>query len=229
VPVQAVATVPVQDLEIAVQAAARITGRVLFDGDSPPPRIDELRLVPLEEHSDLTIGTIRVRVGADGRFTTPGLLPGPYLVFAETGLRRPERPIELLWWTSSIQVDGREDHSGNIHLGARDVDVAITLTDRRAVVTGTVRGRRGELRPDARVVVFGRDPSSMEGCLRIIAPNRFGVFEHTWAVGDCLYAAVIGPPRAWRDPEYLRTLVPFAAPARVELGQARTLDLTVGP
>jgi hypothetical protein len=205
-----------------------MTGRIVFEGSSPPPAIQELALIPVENHPDLTVNTVRTPVGADGRFTTPGLLPGAYLVFADTGLRRPERPTELLWSTSSILVDGREDRSGGVHLGASDIDVVITLTDRRAVVTGTVRDRRGELRPDARVVVFGRDPSSMEECLRIIAPNRFGVFEHSWAVGDCLYAAVIGPPRAWRDPEYVRTLVPFAAPARVEFGQALTLDLTVG-
>ncbi len=119
-PVQVDAAVPVQDIQVTLRPAARITGRIVFDGISPPPAVDELDLIPMEDHPDLSAGTMGTRVGA-------------------------------------------------------------------------------------------------------------GAYEHSWARGDCLFAAVIDPPRAWHEPAYLETLVPFAVPARVELGQRRTLDLTVRP
>ena len=159
----------------------------------------------------------------------PGLLPGPYIVFANTKLRHPAHPEELLWSTSSILVDGREADRGLIELGAKDIDVAITLSDRRAVATGTVRDSRSQVRPDARVIMLGRDPASMERCKLMIAPSRLGVFEYSGPSRDCLLTAVTNPPKAWDSPAYLTTLTPFAVPARVELGQTRTIDLIVRP
>jgi hypothetical protein len=229
VPVDVDAAGPVEDRLITLHAAARISGRITFDGDSPPPAIREVRLAPREDYSDLTVGTVRTHVDAASRFVTPGLLPGQYLVSIDTGLLRPDRPFQQLWWPSSIHVEGRAVGAGTIDLGMSDIDLAITLTDRRAVITGTVRDRRNQSRPDARVVVFGRDPASAGGCLRIIAPDRFGGFEYSSYSRECVLAAVLAPPRDWRAPEYLQTLRPFAMPAVVELGQTRTIDLTVRP
>ena len=56
-PVHVDATVPVQDHALTLRAAARITGRVMFDGDSQPPALGELRLMPRVDHSDLTLGS----------------------------------------------------------------------------------------------------------------------------------------------------------------------------
>jgi hypothetical protein len=120
--------------------------------------------------------------------------------------------------------------TGTIDLGMTDIDLAITLTDRRAMITGTVRDRQGQSRPDARVLAFGRDQASAAGCApHMTAPDRFGVYEHAGLSSDCLWAAVLRPPKEWRAPEYLETLRPFAVPAVVELGQTRTIDLTVRP
>jgi hypothetical protein len=228
-PVHVDATGPVQDHALTLRAAARITGRVIFDGDSQPPALGELRLMPLVDHPDPTVGMVRTHVEPDGRFSSPGLLPGRYFVYADTRLRRPDRPIELLWWTSSMFIDGREADEGTIQLAESDIEVAITLTDRRAGITGTVRDSRGLVRPDARVIMLGRDPVSTERCLRIVAPDRFGVFDASGLSRDCLLSAVINLPRVWQAPDYLETLRPFAVPVRVGLGETRTVDLTVRP
>ncbi len=63
-PVQVDAAVPVQDIQVTLRPAARITGRIVFDGISPPPAVDELDLIPMEDHPDLSAGTMGTRVGA---------------------------------------------------------------------------------------------------------------------------------------------------------------------
>jgi hypothetical protein len=117
---------------------------VTFDETRIPPAIREMNLIPLQTHPDLGLGWVRTRVEADGSFTTPGLLPGRYIVFPKSDLRRPDRPFEPLWAPSSILIDGRAVGTGWIDLGGSDIDVEIALTDRRAVITGTVRDSRGD-------------------------------------------------------------------------------------
>lgn len=223
VPVHVDASMPVEDRLISLHAAARITGRVVFDGDSPPPAVNEIRFVPLEDHPDRTVGTIRTRVDADGRFATPGLLPGQYLVIPDTALRRPDRPLELLWQPLSMVVDAREVEEPWVPVGTNDIDLTITLSDRRAVLIGTIRDTRGQPRPDARVIMFG------QRCLRLIAPDRFGAFEFPAEARGCSFAAVIDPPRTWYEPEYLKTLTPFAVPANTEQAGAAAIGLIVRP
>jgi hypothetical protein len=232
-----VADVPVHveramdDLTVSMQVAARFTGRVVFDGQTPSPTGNALLAIPLPVRTDREIGAMPLtRIEADGRFTTAGLPPGRYRIYPDLRLRHPDRPAELLWSASSIRVEGRDHGSGPIPLGITDLDVTITLTDRRAVLTGTVRDSRGRPRPDARVILFARDLVSLDGCLQMVAPDRFAVFQAPSARShDCLVAAVLNPPEAWQASEYLKTLEIFAVPAGVELGRIRTVDLTVRP
>jgi protocatechuate 3,4-dioxygenase beta subunit len=221
----------VDNLAVPMRAGARVKGRISFDGDSRPPAADELVAVPVALFpAGRDMGLIPVtRLEADGRFVSVGLPPEQYRL--DVGLREHDRLAPVVWWPQTVTVDGRPViFSGLIDVGMQDVELQITYTDRRAVLAGTVRDRAGRPRPDARIILFTADPRAPTPCERILAPDRAGTFEINAATGaDCRAAAVLSPPEDWRSDEYLKTLVPFAVPFRMEVGQTRTVHLSVGP
>ena len=221
----------VDDLAVPMQPGARVRGRIAFEGDSRPPAGDELVAVPVALYpGDRDMGLIPVtRVDADGSFVSVGLPPEQYRL--DVRLREFDLLAPVVWWPRTVTVDGRPViFSGLIDVGVRDVEIAITYTDRRAVLAGTVRDRDGRPRPDARVILLSSDPRAQMTCQRILAPDRAGRFAVNAATeADCLVAAVLSPPEHWRNEEYLKALLPFAVPFRMEVGQTRTVNLTVGP
>jgi hypothetical protein len=221
----------IDDVSVPMRPGARITGRIHFDGDGRPPAGEELLAVPVVVYTlERDLGLVPVaRVEADGSFVSVGLPPERYRL--DVRFREFDGRAASTWWPSSRTIDGRPVLPGGlIDVGASDLEVAITYTDRRAELTGTLRDRTGRLRPAARVILFSRDSAAATACLRILAPDREAVFRTTtWPAAECLAAAVLNPPEGWRDPKYLESLAPFAVPFRVERGQTRTLNLIVGP
>jgi hypothetical protein len=232
-------TRPMTDLQVALQPAARIQGRVIFEGAGRRPAAEELPRIPVHVMPALgrTLGTVPgSRIEADGTFVTPGLPPGLYGFWI-----RPDfggRVEMSSWRVKSVTVDGRPLVGRPIEVDTSDLNVTVTFTEHRpGRLTGRVLDPAGMPRPDARIIVFERDPEKrgygvvgMHVCAFRSAPGLQGQYTVlTRPSCDLIAAAVTAPPRLWMAPDYLESLVPFAVPVDVAPGGTRTMDLIARP
>jgi hypothetical protein len=228
----------IADLTVSLQPGARITGRVIFDGDGPRPTGKDLLKIPVVPVPALgrTLGVVPgTRIEEDGRFATVGLPPGPYVLRVD--LQSSAIAGGPVWYPMPVTSGGRALIGRPIELGTSDVDVTVTFTNRLARLNIAVRDTSGRETGDARVILFARDPlmrghglTGVSDCVDQISVDRSGKSARPalpWC--DYLAAAITNPPRLWMAPDYLESLVPFAAPANVEAGQTRTLDLVARP
>jgi hypothetical protein len=226
------------DLEAPLRPAARINGRVIFEGENRPTG-EELLRIPLYVMPALgrTLGTVpATRLEADGTFVTPGLPPGLYGLWVfQHLLDRPDGPN---WTITSMTVNGRPLVGRPVEVGTADLDVTVTFGERRSGrLTGRVLDATGAPRPDARIIVFERDPGKrgygmvgMHECVFRTAPRLQAQYTLlTRPSCDLIATAVTDPPRLWMAPEYLESLVPFAVPVGVTPDETRTMDLVARP
>jgi hypothetical protein len=229
----------VTGLAVPLQPGARITGRVIFEGDGPRPTGDELLASPVVPVPafDRLLGVVPgSRIEADGSFATVGLPPGRYAL--RVGLTMPAREPDAGWYPLPLTTrDGRVLAGRAIDVGTSDVDVTVRYARRSARLSVTVRDANGRPVPDAWVIMFARDPeqrgyglTGVPGCVIQTAPNREGRLEIALPPScEFLVAAVMNRPRLWMAPEYLEALVPFAVPANLVAGATRTIDLVARP
>jgi hypothetical protein len=224
---------PVADLAVKMRPGSSITGRLLFDGDGPLPTAQQIAQVTVSPGAVLGRNLARIperRVASDGRFATIGLPPGKYVLAVNTNALPG-------WHQEQLTSGGRILVGKAIDLGSSDLDVTVTLTNRLTRITGVVRDTAGRTRPDARVIVFSRDPekrgyglANAPTCVARTAPTSDGTFGVSVMPScDPLVVAVAGLPRLWMAPSYLESLVPLATPANVVPDETRTIDLVARP
>lgn len=233
VPVVVENAAPVE-IVVPLSAGVRVRGRLLFDAAKPPVE-EEVTALSLSFRS--AYGAIPgplsdALVEADGSFTSPGLPPGDYII----GVR--QQPGSLVGWTAtSILAQGREVVAGTLSVGAADVeDVVIRLTDRPAMLRGTLRDSRGQPVRDGRVIVFPAMPSERDQYQaapvrsRVVQAlsDRDGNFVAPVLPGEYLIAPVAGDlPAFWMAPEHLATLTAMATEVRVPDGREVTVNITL--
>lgn len=220
------------DLMVPMGRGSRITGRLYFEGDAPLPTPTELMQIGVVPHPVLspTSALPEARVTAEGQFSTIGLPPGTY------GLALNTRALQG-WRQDHWTVDGHIVVGKGLELGRSDLDVGIRLTNRLGELAGVVRDPAGRTRPDARVIVFPRDPdkrghgvAGAPTCVARTAPDPTGNFRVSVLPScDLLVVAVTRPPRLWMAPDYLESLVPLGIPANIVPGGIRTMDLIARP
>lgn len=219
-----------KDIVVTLQRGASISGRVVFEGPSARPPADVLARTPVlvETADGRNLGSLFPLTGIDpdGTFRSAGLPPGKYIV-RPFGDLRP-------WSLRSVAVGGRDVTGGAIALAGSDVtDVAVTLTDRPARVSGRVRDREGRPQPDAVVYLFPADRRQwvdygpMPLRLRETSTSDDGSYDFADVVpGRYVAVALASPPlQAWRREATLATLAAMAVPVQVGVGQTRTMDL----
>jgi protocatechuate 3,4-dioxygenase beta subunit len=214
-------TEDIDDLPVVVNVGARIRGRVVHQGLSGPPPPDQLVRTPILV---LSLNGARwgwfpvAGIGPGGRFETAGLPPGDYAIFPFPLTTTP------FWSVRSLSGADVRPGTGIIRLGATDAeDLVITLTDRAAQVTGTVRDGEGRPVAGCSVFAFPEDRSVWEVLVHAY-PNasrtksdRHGRFVVDGLVpGRYRVAATTEAPRACRDPAFLTTLVPNAVAATAD-------------
>lgn len=142
----------VSDLTVTLRPGARMSGQVVFDGAAPPPGPEQLQRMAI---------TLRPAGGPSGpqplparlddehRFTTGQFRPGRYILAI---------PAPAPWTLGSVTVEGRDVTGHPIDLAAVDLEqVVVTLTDRPASLSGSVRGTGTNRPAGATVAVFPSD------------------------------------------------------------------------
>jgi hypothetical protein len=219
------------DLALVLQTGMTVTGRVVFDGLSPPaPTGTRVTLAPLgAEAAEVGGATATGHVDVTGRFAVTGLPPGRYdvvVIPASDGARR--------WRPHSAIAAGRDALDFGLDVRPRDVvDVLITLSDRTQGVTGTVADETGQPAAAGVVVLFSTDsrywlPDSRRVHIVPIAPDGGFAVSHV-PPGEYRIVAVSGTMTTddWADPSLLEQLSASAAPVTVARGVHTSRQLQV--
>jgi len=225
----------VTGLRIVTGPGTTISGRVVFEGGSPPPSTNELRVFALPPGLAgggwAAVGSSVYdfppdgSVAADGRFQIRG-------ASGRVQLDVPTADLTV----KSVTLDGRDITDEALDMTGTDSvsGVVITLTDKVTVVAGHVRDRNGQPVRNYVVVVLPGDPIKAAAASRRIytsRPDANGRFEiRRVRPGPYLAAAVewIEEGRQFA-PEFQPLLRRGARTFVVGEGQTLTLDLTLTP
>jgi hypothetical protein len=235
--VGAVVNVGTRDSEVTldVHRDYMIRGRVVFDGDDPPPagllgQIGLFMLPPDVEGIGDVIPAHPV-VQTDGTFTME-LTAGRYLATVEIGYEfsLSDRPSDAAlaalrrWTPASMIWNGRDILTTPLDLTADISDVVLTL--RRSHPQGAVRGR--VIGSRALVVLIPADPSQWVDFgagrnLRVARTGDGGAYRITAPAGDYFVAAVRGIRESdWRSADLFAAVLPFAT--RISLAGDATVS-----
>ena len=223
-----VADTDITGLVLQLGPGARLSGRVLMDGQDSfdfqrsPVRVG---LQPLEPDSPgPMMGNTNAMVQPDGSFDLSGLF-GQFLV-------RGYGPSNT-WRLKTVRLDGRDvtdvplDLRGNMEVK----DVEVVLTNRVSTLTVAVQDDRGAPVSDAMVIVFADDAERWRYPSRFVTVARPTAAADPYKIttlppGRYLAAAIPFDPQADPlDPALLERLRPDAE--RVTLTDGETVTLTL--
>jgi hypothetical protein len=210
----------VGNVELVLRHAATISGRVVFHGNASKPTGPALLATPVYLFSADGIDRIQARVsgiGADGRFSTVGVLPGRY----DVALMRAFDG----WYLASITRNGQDVATEGIELGDSDVtDVIITYVDTPSSIEGSVIGDDGASVSAAFVYVFPTDRRAWTNAgvdsVQEIRTDEGGRYHVALRPGKYYLVSTERPLERWRSVEDLNRLVPRAEEATVAAGEA---------
>jgi protocatechuate 3,4-dioxygenase beta subunit len=216
-------------LSLTLQPGARLSGRVAFEGATPPPPAARLQQVAVTIRP--VIGSLPniadARADADGRFTTSGYPPGRYHVANVT----PPGPE---WTLASVHVGGIDAAGQAFTLGGADAsDVVVTFTDRVMTLSGTVTSSEPAANADSTVVLFPADTqawiaSGMSPRRTAMATtSASGAYQlRVLLPGDYLVVAVPPEIAPEIDAAFVKRFAAGATRVTLAPGESRTQVLT---
>jgi len=219
------------DVSLAMQPAMTITGRIVFNGSSPPPddpTLLNIRLLPPGSGSNVGSGPSGGNVDADRSFSFVGVTPGDYRIL--TIMRSRWRGD---WSLRSATVNGRDVLDGPLRIGAGDqTELVLAYTDRPTDVSGQFADSTGRPAPDYFIVMFPADRALwVPGSRRILStrPGSDGQYSmRGLPPGDYLLAALSDlDSEDLFTPSFFDQLTPFATKVTLAEGQSIRQDLTV--
>jgi hypothetical protein len=226
----AVAGQDVAEVNVLLQQAPRMSGRLRFDGVADPPDptlVANLRVILEPADGSPAAPGLESESGhpdEDGGFRTVGVPPGRYVVRV-AGLPLPG------WTFKGAEYEGRDLADTPIDLG-RDVSgVVLAFTDRPASIEGSVQsGMHPD--PDAVIAAYPVDESAWTDAgaaarrIKVAHASRDGSFTLTNVpAGEYYVVAVKDDPASWQDPALLRALTPAARQVRVSDGERAAITL----
>jgi len=226
----AVGETDLSNIEIVLQAGARVSGRLESDGTRTPLTPDQIQRLTLTfEPADGRSGvatTGRGQFDANGQFQSLGLLPGAYFVRVggNTGV-----------WTFKSAIASNRDVA-DLPLVVENTDignVVIRLTDHPSGLTGSVRDGSGNLDRNASVAAFPAerdrwvDGGTSPRRMRLARVSTKGVYDvMNLPAGDYFVVAIDDQAAAsWQDPRTLEALTRVATRVTVADGERKAQDL----
>jgi hypothetical protein len=221
----------VDGLSMSMQPGARVSGRIVFEGATPPPppaRLQQIAIT-IRPQFGLPDGPPNdSRANAQAQFATQGFAPGRYVVQNVTA-PGPE------WTLASIRFGTVDAASQAVSIGAQDVeDVVVTFTDKTITLSGDVRASESAGAPDATVVLFPADYQAWIASGMSPRRTATAVTSSTGAYqlkvplpGDYIVVAISPEIAPEIDAEFAKRV--SAAGVRVTLaaGESKTQALTV--
>jgi hypothetical protein len=212
-------------LVLATAPGATVSGRLVFEGRSPPDLTKVAVTVVPAQGGVVRPGSPSQPPDRDGRFLLHGIA-GPVLF----------RPFVATpgWTLKAVAVDGQDitDVPYEFRGGEQVNGLEITLTDRITSLAGTVRDDRGTTVNDYVVMMLpenlprGAIPTRF---VRTARPDRKGRFSAlALPPGSYVVAALpsLGPTREW-DPRVQEAIRKAGTRLSLTEGQSAMLDLTL--
>jgi hypothetical protein len=217
---------------LTLRPSLTLAGQIVFEGNTPAPAGLPAMKIPVPAGivggAAGMIQSIRpIEVGADGRFTIPGIMPGPLRFMNPLqGIRAPIGP----WWLESITIRGREILDTPLEFSESVDDAVITFTDRASELSGRVTRASADPAPDPYVVVFSVDRDRWFHNSRSVAgvrPSDDGRYVVRNLPAGEYFVAVTSEvdDREWFDPQLLQQLAAGARRVAIAGAESKTLDV----
>ncbi len=218
---------------LTLQQGMTMTGRVAFDGPSPPADLTRARvaLQPVAQvglSAEMGSSILPAPIDAEGRFSLAGIVPGRYrLTMASTA--------GLAGWTlRSSVIDGKDtlDLAYDVKPNTNVSSAVMTFTNRQTLVTGTLQDSASRPTSDYTIVVFAADNMFWTPQSRRVQATRPGTDGHftfrDLPAGNYRMTAVVDvEPGQWFDPAFLRQVMAASMPLTLGDGETKTQDVRV--
>jgi hypothetical protein len=215
------------NVALSLQEGVSMSGRVVFQGSSlqPPTDLSRIRVNltaanPAGPREPTALG----RADASGRFTITSIVPGRYRVNVG-GL--PEG-----WVVESAIVEGQDalDFPFEVKSGQAIGSAVVTLTDRRAELTGTLVDVHGQPAPGYTLLLYPSDqrywlPQSRR--IRTTRPATDGQFMFATVPPGDYKLVPVGDvePGSWFDPAFLQHVDSAALRVSITEGEKKVQNV----
>jgi hypothetical protein len=218
------------NIDLTLEAARTVSGRVAFDGATAPPA--DLTLVRVSATSAQTGSAVTVSIPqaplrADGTFTLTGFVPGRY--------RFSVTVPGAAWTLRSAMLASRDsaDLPFEVKAGADLAGAVLTFTDRPTELSGTLFDAAGNPTPAFSIVVLPADKALwIPGARRIkaIHPASDGRYRILGLpAGEYFVAAMADFDAAdLGDPAFLAQLAAASTKLTLSDGEKKIQDLRIG-
>ena len=165
----------VSNVAVTLRTGARLSGKIVFEGNGTPPPPDVLQragisITSLTGSSPSPVTGAQKRVEADGRFATVGYPPGRYNITASMP-SQPQVKGATQWRFRSATHRGRDLADEGLEIEQVDLtDLVLTFTDKTTEVSGTVYDLKNV--PDATALVVIIPADSLAWKQSIVTPRR---------------------------------------------------------
>ena len=220
----------VENVSIVTSAAGSVTGRVTVDGGVAFPNpLTKLSVRTLPVDRDTAISGFGA-VADNGRLKEDGTFDLKQVIGSN---RLTVGPLPEGWAIRSIEHNGRDLTTQPMDTQGTTLDgVAIVLTNRFPVLSGSLRDEKGNGVVAGTVIIFPDDGSQWVEDLRTVRTARVdqaGLFTIK-AIRPGEYLAVAVPSvqnNQWNDPEFLESLRSQAKRVSLREGEQIQVELTV--
>ena len=227
-----VANQDISNVVLDIQRSATVAGQVVFEGLSAP---DPALLAQMQVRLDPTghgpmarpAGVFTAPVDATGRFVLRDVFPGEYRLGADA-----KAPAQ--WFIAGATVSGRDARNQPLTIasGQSITNAVVTMTNRRATVSGTILTAHGEPANDYWILVYAadeRDRAVHAGRMRGSRAADDGTFTIPgFPAGSYRVATFLeGEFGDWFDPLFLRPLERNSTPLPIAEAEQKTLNLRV--
>jgi hypothetical protein len=226
-------------LELRLQPALSISGRVVFDGKTlaPPASLASVRIMlsspggsggGMGNLTNYGLGTsIAVNADEDGLFAASGIIPGGYMATSFIAGNAPATG----WWLRSAMIGGVDAVDVPVVIDSANArNIVFTFSDRHAELSGTLTTPAGQPATDYYVVVIPAarelwQPNSRR--MKIARPSTAGRYILTdLPPGDYLLAAVTDFAASdFKDRTILEQLAGVAVKVSITDGAKAVQDL----
>ncbi len=218
-------------VDLALQPGLTASGRLVFDGTSPPLQdLSKIRVALSAVTTGVSLSPPSATSTATGEFTLNGVTPGRYRLVAMI----PGIPSAGSWVVKSATLNGQDtlDAPAEIAPTQGAIDAVITLTDRSTEISGAMTDASNKPAPEYFIIAFPADRSYWTPQSRRIMqtrPAHDGKFTfRNLPPGEYLIAAVTDVEQGeWFDPTFLSQLVEASVKVTLAENEKKVQDIRV--